>query len=109
MMKPILANLPLKINRVIDMKKLTPCKRFASSFFFACCLLQPATYSYASEDITDYQRKAEAGDVKAQLILAISYTEGEGVAKDSKKAVFWYRKVAEQGSAVAQWKQLSKG
>ncbi len=31
------------------------------------------------------------------------YENGEGVAKDDKQAVYWYRKAADQGYASAQY------
>jgi TPR repeat protein len=46
--------------------------------------------------------KADKGDSDAQLSLASSYANGNGVAKDPTKAVKWLRKAAEQGSARAQ-------
>jgi TPR repeat protein len=31
------------------------------------------------------------------------YTNGKGVSKDAKQAVYWYKKAAEQGYAGAQY------
>ncbi|MDA8654095.1 hypothetical protein N9M50_03060 [Alphaproteobacteria bacterium] len=39
-----------------------------------------------------YSHAAEQGNVKAQFNLGRRYTLGEGVAKDIKKAVYWYTK-----------------
>jgi len=40
---------------------------------------------------------AQAGDVSAQILLGIIYSEGKGVQKDYTEARKWYRKAAEQG------------
>lgn len=45
---------------------------------------------------------AEAGNSSAQLNLGLLYSLGQGVPKDERKAVSWYRKAAEQGNAKAQ-------
>lgn len=41
-------------------------------------------------------KQAEAGDMDFQLELAKRYTEGVGIEKDYKKAIFWLEKSAEQ-------------
>ena len=46
---------------------------------------------------------AEQGDAKAQTNLGWAYYNGEGVAKDQREAVRWYRMAAEQGYAKAQF------
>jgi TPR repeat protein len=40
--------------------------------------------------------------IKAQVSLGMMYQKGEGVQQDSKQAVAWYRKAADQGMALAQ-------
>ncbi len=45
--------------------------------------------------------KAQAGDPKAQNQLGVRYRLGEGVEKDPKQAVEWYRKAAHSGYADA--------
>ena len=52
--------------------------------------------------IADYQQKAKAGDVKAQLALAICYHDGNGIEQDNEKAFYWLTKAANQGYAPAQ-------
>ena len=47
--------------------------------------------------------KAESGNAAAQYNLGVSYEEGEGVAKDDKEAVKWYRLAAGQGDGYAQY------
>ena len=46
---------------------------------------------------------ANAGDVTAQFNLGTMYYKGEGVPKDYKEAVKWYRMSADQGNAMAQY------
>ena len=48
---------------------------------------------------------AEAGILKAQLMMGILYQLGIGVAQDGSQAVKWYRLAAEQNDALA-WKNL---
>jgi len=53
-------------------------------------------------DIKDCISKANNGDTDAQITLAVTYQHGRGVSQDNAKALFWFRKGAEQGHAVAQ-------
>ena len=46
--------------------------------------------------------KAERGNADAQYKLGVMYDQGQGVPKDYKEAVKWYRLSAEQGHAKAQ-------
>jgi TPR repeat protein len=48
---------------------------------------------------------AEAGLLKAQLMMGILHQLGIGVAQDGGEAVKWYRWAAEQNDALA-WKNL---
>jgi TPR repeat protein len=41
--------------------------------------------------------KAAQGDVFAQFSLGVAYAEGQGVEKNSRMALEWYRKAANQG------------
>ena len=43
------------------------------------------------------------GNKSAQSLLGARYYFGDGVPKDPKKAVYWWRKAAEQGHAKAQY------
>ena len=47
--------------------------------------------------------RAEKGDAVAQFNLGRMYSDGDGVAKDEREAVKWWRKAAEQGYAKAQY------
>lgn len=51
-----------------------------------------------------YRRAAEMGLVSAQLALANSLYNGDGIETNKAEAVFWYRKAAEQGNVIAQYK-----
>lgn len=52
--------------------------------------------------IADLTKKAEAGEIAAQVELANIFAKGQGVAKDEKEAAKWYLKAAEQGNPEAQ-------
>jgi TPR repeat protein len=54
------------------------------------------------EDAPALRHKAEAGDVDAQLILALAYGQGYGVSKSNEKALEWYRKAAAQNHPMGQ-------
>ena len=61
--------------------------------------------SAASEKVEKLLVAAQKGDPKAQWELGYCYaTGGDGVAKDYKQSVRWYRKSAVQGYADGQWK-----
>ena len=55
-----------------------------------------------SKEITELRKKAEAGDAIAQTNLGTAYGRGEGVPKDSKEALKWWRKAAGEGDTQAQ-------
>jgi TPR repeat protein len=48
------------------------------------------------------KESAEQGHPEAQYNLGVMYDNGDGVLKDPKQAVVWYRKAAEQGHPSAQ-------
>ena len=49
------------------------------------------------------QGAAEAGHDWAQFQLALRYAEGDGVARDSRMAVYWFRKAAAREYAAAEY------
>lgn len=55
----------------------------------------------AQSEIDRLLAKAQAGDPKAQNQLGVRYLIGDGVEKDPKEAVEWYRKAAHAGYAEA--------
>jgi TPR repeat protein len=48
------------------------------------------------------KRRANRGEVKAQLELADMYTKGKGIEQDMIQAIKWYRKAASKGEVKAQ-------
>jgi uncharacterized protein len=56
-----------------------------------------------TEQIEDYTRKAEQGDMDAQYNLGIIYYHGEGVPRNFEEALVWFLKAAEQNDADAQY------
>lgn len=64
------------------------------------CLPQSA---FAREaDITRIQSRAEHGSVAQEMELGAAYLAGRGVARDEKKAAYWYEKAANAGDPGAQ-------
>src|SRR5208337_1204151 len=54
------------------------------------------------EELASVRRCAEAGDVKAQAELGLTYEYGlAGVQRDLSEALKWYRRAAEQGDGSA--------
>ena len=49
-----------------------------------------------------FKKAAELGNAQAQVELAELYDAGDGVAKDTEKAIDWYEKAAAQGHDEAQ-------
>ncbi len=50
-----------------------------------------------------YRQAADAGDTKAQYIMGVRYTFGQGVEVDPAEAGKWYLMAAEQGHAQSQY------
>lgn len=67
------------------------------------CLLLIALNSAHGQIRPDLLEKAAKGNLDAQIELAYIYESGTGVPVDKQKAIAWYRKAAEQGSAHAQF------
>jgi TPR repeat protein len=62
------------------------------------------TFSNVSaEPVAEYQKKAEQGNIAAQVLLGDCYDQGKGINQDYKKAAEWFIKAAEQGNAAAQY------
>jgi len=51
-----------------------------------------------------HQSKANQGDANSQFNLALLYEHGAGTPQNTKQAVYWYTKLAEQGHVEAQYK-----
>ena len=84
-------------------------------FFLVLCITAAAVAADFQSGLKDYNRGdyrsdfdvfstyAAQGDVVAQYNLGILYANGEGVAQDYEKAVYWYKKAAAQGYVSAQY------
>ena len=66
------------------------------------CLLVAGGATPLPTDFKSLKALAEKGDTDAQNELGDRYYHGQGLEKDFKEAVKWYRKAAEQGVADAQ-------
>jgi len=76
--------------------------------------LVPEDYEYYEKDfITSKELACESyflgmcrgkGDPKAQNYLGVLYLKGDGVERDLKEAVYWFKKAAAQGNADAQYR-----
>jgi TPR repeat protein len=65
---------------------------------------QTISNRWGSVSLEKIKQTAEKGDVSAQYYLAISYSNGDGVAKDESEAFKWMKSAAEQGLGRAQRK-----
>lgn len=75
--------------------------KIVSIFGFLFCFF--ATTSFAqTKNIQKLQKEAQQGNADAQVELGYAYYNGEGVTKDDKQAVIWFRKAAEKGNMLGQ-------
>jgi TPR repeat protein len=83
---------------------------------FACMAASPVTVhgeldtglkklkaQYDAEDFKKAEVKAQKGDRAAQFELGVRYRRGIGIGRSDDKAIYWFRKAAEQGNAGAQY------
>lgn len=61
-----------------------------------------AAKALTSQDIPQLQKAAESGDIRQQMLLGTAYRQGDGVAVDYTKALYWLRKAADSKLAAAQ-------
>lgn len=66
-------------------------------------VLQSASALVIGQEIADVKKRAEAGDVKAQVQLGIAYAAGNGITQDGAEAVKWLRKAADHGDASGEY------
>jgi TPR repeat protein len=71
------------------------------NFLLISAILHLAILATAQNSINVQLQKAESGDVAAQLQVARRYQSGDGVPKDAKESVKWYRAAAAKGNAEA--------
>ena len=68
---------------------------------------ETASIAYQNKDYIaayrDFSKLANSGNTKAQTVLGIMYTYGEGVQVDDKQAFYWYQKAANQEYPPAQF------
>jgi len=78
-----------------------------ASTVLAQSLFDKGTNAYKHGDyktaLAVFKSLAESGDAKAQSILGLMYSYGEGVSVDYRESARWYRRAAEQNSSVAQY------
>lgn len=73
------------------------------SAVFMFQVINPASSSKPSElSMPELNSKADAGNVEAQVVLAMRYLTGDRVPKNQRNAVYWFQKAAYQGNADAQ-------
>ncbi|MDB5431333.1 MAG: hypothetical protein JWP35_2449 [Caulobacter sp.] len=71
---------------------------------FQAMLARPTTGRLAPiERVRAIQYAAVNGSSKAQLVLAVMYSEGVGVARDYARAYYWYAEADKQGNAEAKY------
>ncbi len=54
-------------------------------------------------EVDKLRRRAERGNVSAQIDLGYRYSHGQGVPQDYTEAIKWFRKAAEQGDPVGEY------
>ena len=59
--------------------------------------------SNREQELAALRKRAESGDVKAQVQLGLAYASGDGVTADESEAVKWFRKAADQGDAAGEY------
>lgn len=61
----------------------------------------PATQMNSAEQMAEWTRKADGGDVDSQRRLAEAYLSGNGVEKDEEKALRYFRRAVGSGNWVS--------
>lgn len=60
----------------------------------------PAAPQTPSPSVTELVHRTEQGDTQAMLTLGMRYRDGQGVRRDYKEAMKWYRRCADEGNAA---------
>ncbi|MGD0628072.1 MAG: tetratricopeptide repeat protein [Terracidiphilus sp.] len=86
-------------------------KSHAPQCLFACLLfafMLPTSFASAQDAAAGLDpallAKAKAGDAASEYLVAIEYQKGDIVPRDFVQAADWYRKAADQGYALAQYR-----
>ena len=82
--------------------KITLFASILGSATFNHSLSAIANTRFETIDITTLTNQAARGDYNTQKKIAKRKQKGEGVAKDTSKAVYWYTRAAEKNIAPAQ-------
>lgn len=61
-----------------------------------------AADALTSETLAEVLRRAEAGDVEAQVLAGIAFVDGKGAPKDVNRAIRWLQPAAEKSHPIAQ-------
>jgi TPR repeat protein len=72
------------------------------AFVLLTSLLMSMTAFAAADEITELKNRAQNGEAKAQIELAIRLRDGKGVTKNDADAMQWAHKAADAGNADAQ-------
>ncbi|RJT92754.1 sel1 repeat family protein [Arthrobacter frigidicola] len=65
--------------------------------------LGAAIETLSPETVSDWEKKARAGDAMAQNLMGLAYKCGMGVKQNHAASIQWFRRAAEQGEADAQF------
>ena len=65
------------------------------------CLVASATTAQTAADIASMRRDAEAGNIRAQVVLGNCLLSGKGVNANHAEAVKWFARAAESGDIEA--------
>ena len=81
-------------------------RSFAILLLFSSLLVMaPAGMAMAPDEITKILREAEAGSAAAEVLLAVTYLNGDGgLAKDPAAAAHWFEAAALAGNGYAEEK-----
>ncbi|WP_214660530.1 lytic transglycosylase domain-containing protein [sulfur-oxidizing endosymbiont of Gigantopelta aegis] len=85
----------------LSKKKQFLCLLFVLMALHICTIPVVKAKTY-QDPIVQMSQAAKNGQITAQVELATAYEHGEGITKDTSKAIFWYCKAALKGSTDAQ-------
>src|SRR5258708_4872363 len=76
-------------------------------FLLLLCAFVSMGWAQTAEERERFEKLAAQGGAEAEFNLGVIYENGQGVAKDERKAFEWYEKAAAQGLAKAQFNLAS--
>jgi len=92
----------------LKLDKLLPAEAEFAREALVSCMAAELMSTLGEGEVLDFNKvvewlstHADRGDAQSQFYLGRCYDEGLGVDKDSKQALAWYSKSAEQGNAEA--------